>query len=459
MNPSLAQALRCERPVRLALVGAGGKTTALFRLARDLITVNQNSHASPRVFVAASTHLAEVQCSLADFHFQVESEDDLRLLEPDLPQGVLLFTGSSHAAGRVSGVPLPVLDRLCRLSVARDCFLLIEADGSRRLPLKAPAAHEPALPEWVEAVVVCAGLSAIGKPLDSQWVHRPELFSRLAGTPLGHPIDPAALCAVLLHPQGGLKSIPTGARHIALLNQADTPQAQSIAHGMAANLLGGFHSVVIAALAPPREEQGSAMQGGVLAVHERVAGIVLAAGGSRRLGEPKQLLLWQGEPLIRHVARTAIQAGLQPLIVVTGAAAAQVEQALTGLPVLTVYNPNWEAGQSTSVQAGLGSIPAAAGAVIYLLADQPHTSTDLVRGLVELHAATLASLVAPEVQGQRGNPVLFDRRTFSDLLSLQGDEGGRSLFSRYQAAWLPWHDESVLLDIDTPQDYQSLLEG
>lgn len=93
-----------------------------------------------------------------------------------------------------------------------------------------------------------------------------------------------------------------------------------------------------------------------------------------------------------------------------------------------------------------------------MLADQPHTPVELIASLVEAHAGTLSPLVAPLVQGQRANPVLFDRATFPDLLSISGDQGGRVLFSRYPIQWVPWHDPAVLQDIDTPEDYQRLLE-
>lgn len=455
----LARALRCTEPVRLALVGAGGKTTALFRLAHELSTSERNQAERRLVLVSASTHLAEEQCGFADFHYQVNDINELEALEPILPDGVVLITGSHRESGRIAGLDLPLLDRLFDHSENRQCSLLIEADGSRLRPLKAPAAHEPVLPQWVETVVVCAGLSGLGKPLNSEWVHRPEFFTQISGLSLDEPIHPVALCRVLLHPQAGLKSIPEKARRLVLLNQADTLELQSTASGMVASLLNKYHAVLIAALAPFQSSQLPVEEGEIFAVHERVAGIVLAAGGSTRLGQPKQLLPWQGEPIVRHVAKTGLAAGLQPVIVVTGAAASAVEEALVDLPIQIVRNPDWEAGQSTSVKSGLHQVPAESGAVVFLLADQPRVSKELLSGLVELHAATFAPLVAPEVQGQRGNPVLFDRQTFPAFFTLEGDVGGRPLFSRFKAAHLPWHDASILLDIDSPEDYRLLLEG
>jgi molybdenum cofactor cytidylyltransferase len=131
---------------------------------------------------------------------------------------------------------------------------------------------------------------------------------------------------------------------------------------------------------------------------------------------------------------------------------------VAGLPVQVVNNPAWQAGQSSSVKTGLRALPAQIGATVFLLADQPQIPANLLASLVEAHAVSLSPLVAPLVQGQRANPVLFDRVTFQDFHSLSGDQGGRALFARYPVHWVPWHDPAILQDIDTPEDYQRLLQ-
>jgi molybdenum cofactor cytidylyltransferase len=131
---------------------------------------------------------------------------------------------------------------------------------------------------------------------------------------------------------------------------------------------------------------------------------------------------------------------------------------LKDLPAIVVHNPGWEAGQSTSVRAGLNTLPRPVGAAIFLLSDQPRVTPDLLQKLVETHAHSLATIVAPQVDGRPANPVLFDQMTFPDFANIRGDLGGRQLFSKYPISWVPWHDGTILLDIDTPEDYQRLLE-
>jgi len=434
----LSAALRLTSSPRLALVGAGGKTTALFSLARQY----------PCALITTTTHLAVEQLNKADYRF---GEDDIESLDNNLPSGVIALTGEAAGDGRLAGLSVTALEALQNLAEARHLPLFIEADGSRLRPLKAPADHEPAIPPFVDSVVVVAGLSALGKPLSPEWVHRPERFASSSGLASGETITTAALTQVLAHPQAGLKNIPSASRRVVLLNQADTPELQSAARGMVKELLAVYHAVIIASLNPENDSPPI-----IYAVHEPVAGIVLAGGEARRLGQPKQLLEWDGELLVHRVARVALEAGLSPVVVVTGAYAEQVAAGVSDLPLRVVENKSWREGQSSSIRAGLEVLPTEVGAAIFLLADQPKIPPGLAQSLVETHTGTLAPIVAPLVNGQRGNPVLFDRETFHDLCALTGDVGGRALFAHYPITWVPWHDPSVLVDIDTASDLAKL---
>jgi len=461
---NLAYALRLGLSPRIAFIGSGGKTTALFIVARELLAIAKQTGSTPHILVTATTHLAVEQTHFADHHFIVTTEADLFNSPEDLPEGVLLFSGLIGDDNRTSGLSRSVLDALYNLSQKHRLPLLIEADGSRQRPLKAPGPHEPVIPEWIESVVLVAGLSALGRPLNDRWVHRTEQFSKISGLPQGAPITEDALYKALTSPMGGLKGIPSIARRIVLLNQADTPILQAAGHRLGKQLLSTYPTILVSSLASgnvcnvkKEEPQPPSLRGEVQAVIEPVAGILLAAGESSRMGQPKQILTWQGQPLVRHVASIALAAGLQLLIVVTGAHQALVETALSGLPLSLTHNPHWQSGQSTSIQTGMRALPPEYSAVIFFLSDQPLINEHLVRSLIETHTATLSPIVAPIVEDQRSNPVLFDRSTFDDLSELQGDMGGRALFSRFLVNWLPWNDPRITLDIDTQQDYERLL--
>lgn len=445
---ALHRALRFSSST-LALVGAGGKTTALCQLARELTALPQPAS----VLLTATAHLGAWQAVHADRHLVAVSAADLAPLEAGIPPGATLVTGPLQDDNRLAGVGQDILSWLRETSINYNVPLLIEADGGRHKPLKAPAEHEPPIPDFVETVVVVAGLTGLVQPLTEENVHRSEIFARLSGLKTGETISTQGLTRLLTHPSGGLKNIPPGARRVLLLNQADTPELQSLGGKMAENLLKNYDAVLVASLQAPTETGGL---GPVHAVHEQVAGIILAAGEGRRFGQPKQLLEWGGKPFLRQVAETALAAGLSPVIVVTGAYAEQVEAVIRDLPLTITRNPHWQSGQSTSLQHGLRALPPNNGAAIFLLADQPQVPPIVLRALVERHSRDLSLIVAPQVQGQRANPVLFDRDTFPELMSLSGDVGGRAVFSKFPVTYLPWHDEGLLVDVDRPEDLEKL---
>jgi molybdenum cofactor cytidylyltransferase len=437
---NLAKALRISYTPSIAFVGAGGKTTAMFQLASVLRV------AEGPIIVTATTRLGAWQIPLADHHIIAESPAPIEAMEHSL-SGITLITGSIEN-DKTTPITEYLLDWLHEFCGYHDLPLLIEADGSKQKPLKAPAEHEPAIPEFVDQVVYVVGLSGLGKPLTKEHVHRPEIFSHLSGLNLGETITAASLIRVLTHSAGGLKNIPPRALRCLLLNQADTPELQSIGGKMAGELLEQFNSITVGTLKPSN-----------LQTFEPIAGIILAAGESKRYGQPKQLLDWRGQPFIRAVAQTALAAGLSPVIVVTGANAEQVENAVKDLDVKIVRNKDWQSGQSSSVKAGVQALPQYTGASCFLLADQPQIGTDIIHSLAEAHARKLNPIIAPLVlEERRANPVLFDKATFPDLLKLEGDVGGRAIFSKYKVEYIPWHDDRLLLDVDEPEDYQRLVE-
>ncbi len=433
----LVKAFRLTNKTKAAIVGSGGKTTTMFQLARDF---------GARVILTTTTHLAQDQLKLADQHITLEGLADLPSIEKELVGDVLLFTGPEVETNQVKGTDQEILVQLAALADRWECPLLIEADGTRQLPIKAQADHEPAIPEFVDTLIVVSGLSGLGKPLNEKWVHRPKIFSDLVGVPLGSEGTSKHLVTALTSPRWGMKNIPDPARKLLLINQLDCFPNWRIFHDHLPLLLSHYHAVGFAVL----EDQL------LLELHEPTAGVILAAGGSTRFGTTKQLLDWKGKPLVTHVAEIALAGGLSPVLVVTGADHIKVTRVLEDLPVECVHNPDWEQGQSSSVRTGIEALPWNVGAVIFLLVDQPFIPPELIRRMVKSHAVKRELIIHPQVNDERANPVLFDREVFQELSSLKGDTGGRVLFNTFPTRVIPWENDLIQKDIDTLEDFEIL---
>ncbi|HHY88200.1 MAG TPA: nucleotidyltransferase family protein [Chloroflexi bacterium] len=258
---------------------------------------------------------------------------------------------------------------------------------------------------------------------------------------------------MLSHPKGGLKDLPASARKTAFLNQNEPGRINSEDLAALRSLLEKYDSVLIGQVVTQDEEDQIAW------CLEPIAGIILAAGGSRRFGRSKQLLTYDGKPMVRRVAETALKSGLDPVVLVTGEDHERVLEAVFDLPVQIVNNPDWRSGVSTSIQAGLRVLPERSAGAVFLLADQPQIPAELIDRLLQSHASNQADITAPYVGERRGNPVLFDRRLFAELNELHGDVGGRALFDRHPVHPVYWEDDSILADIDTPEDYDQFIKG
>lgn len=186
----------------------------------------------------------------------------------------------------------------------------------------------------------------------------------------------------------------------------------------------------------------------------QVAGVVLAAGRSTRMGGPNKLLeKVDGKAVVRHAVEALIDAELSPILVVTGHMSDDVERTLTGLPVSFVYNSAFAEGLSTSLRVGIAAIPDSADGAVVALGDMPRLTSALVRSLVTAFDPTAGRLVVlPVVDGKRGNPVLWARRFFPDLMAIEGDVGARHLLGVHAEAVVEVAaGDGALIDVDTPE--------
>jgi molybdenum cofactor cytidylyltransferase len=191
-----------------------------------------------------------------------------------------------------------------------------------------------------------------------------------------------------------------------------------------------------------------------------VGAIILAAGGSTRFGQPKQLLPFQGESLVRRAVRGAVDADCVRVVVVAGDVRARIEAELRETPAVIVENPEWPRGLGTSIRCGLlhlRSCQPEPDAVVLLACDQPFADANVIKSLIAEWENSGKSIVASSYAGTLGIPALFDRSCFDDLLSLPDDSGAKALIQARSADVARIEFEKGAMDIDTPGDFESCL--
>lgn len=174
------------------------------------------------------------------------------------------------------------------------------------------------------------------------------------------------------------------------------------------------------------------------------------------MGEPKQLIKINDDFLINHMIRTIRTAGIEELVVVLGSSFEMVRDAVFDLDVRIVKNPDWTEGISTSLKMGLDELSHTVDAVINFVVDQPFLTPDLLQRFITYFINNDPDILVTRVRDQLVHPVLFKRRFFDELGSLQGDKGGKQLFSRNEVAYFDWDDERLLIDIDTEDDLKKI---
>ena len=201
---------------------------------------------------------------------------------------------------------------------------------------------------------------------------------------------------------------------------------------------------------------GAIRQGGGAA---NVAAVVLAAGASKRMGRPKQLLEFRGEALLKRAASSAAEVGCYPVVVVTGAYAESSRKVLDELDVIEAKNEHWELGISSSVRMGVEAVIAAAPGVdgiLLMVCDQPFVTREIIAGLIQARRETNRTIIASSYAESYGVPALFSTEHFAELVVLKGDVGAKHVIQKHLAKvhLVPFPQGNI--DIDTPEDLERL---
>lgn len=234
----LREAVDLRRGEMTALIGAGGKTTTMFRLAKEL------REQGCKILVTTTTKIFKPSKPHVDRLFLVETIDALAETCAEIAAPVIIGAGSAVEDGKLLSLPSPWLDRL-NDGKSFDA-ILVEADGAAARRFKIPADTEPVIPASCQLTIWLMAIGVLGKPLDGAWVHRVEHAEKLLGPSIGQPVTQELIVQLVTHAAGCWKGIPPTCRKVAVINQADGPQDVIAARGLGEKLLAcGVERVVI----------------------------------------------------------------------------------------------------------------------------------------------------------------------------------------------------------------------
>jgi len=446
---TLGSALGLRGPQVISAYGAGGKTTILNRLAAELAASGQ------KAILTTTTKIyppAGIPLVLADDPARA-AEALCRALQATR---IVSLGRQLLSDGKLEGVDPGWMELLWQETGAS---LLVEADGAAGKPVKGYNENEPVLPGSSHLIIAVTGLDALGARLSPQEVHRPELLAGSAGARLNSALTAAQLARHLHYMLRRGRSQASAARAVAVFNKMDLAgHPGGAARELAALMKGTAVDRLLFTAAAERAPVYFCYRPEGEAFKPAVAAVVLAAGGATRMGADKLQLEYRGRTILEHTLDQICKAGLQQVIVVTRPGSPW-RQRLAGYECSIVENPDSDSGIASSLKTGLMAVDGAAQAVCFALGDQPLIPAEVYHRLAEEHRQDLPLATVPLWKGRRGNPVLFDRRTWPLLLTLKGDRGGSQALPQLppdQIKYVELSCPEIIFDVDTPADYRKL---
>jgi len=449
---SIYGSLGIKTPSIISFIGAGGKTTLLQRLAAEMVALQQ------KVLLTTTTKI------LSPPGIPFFLSNDLEKTLPDLKNH---FKNLHIAVLGRNILPDGKVEGICASSVniLRDYLkvsVLVEADGAKGRPIKGYADHEPVLPSQSDFVLAVIGSDALGAVLSAEKVHRLEIFIKSMNIEMEQSINVDMIAASYKKmSELGMTQAPE-AETVLILNKVDLLKNPGLtALGVARRCSGlGISGRILFTQANQDDPVKITMKSGSESPYISVSCIVLAAGTSTRMGEDKLKLDFNGKNILEHTIDNIREAGIKDILVVVRPDH-DWEKLLTNKRCRLIENRYFRAGMSSSLQAGLEAVDFRTQGVMVALADQPMIPSDLYRKLLISYNNNMKPVTCPVYRGKRGNPVIFDRQVWPELMRITGDQGGRKLINtmaQNNVDYVETEFSTVLKDIDTPDDYRSLLK-
>jgi probable selenium-dependent hydroxylase accessory protein YqeC len=429
----------------ICFVGGGGKTTAMFKLARELRNLNR------RVLVTTTT--AIFYPDNEEYDRVVVTKDECSSTFDNMNHtGITVLGSEVSPENKLLGVDKNFIEKIY-LSNIFD-YILIEADGSKRKSIKAPAEHEPVIPEGSTKVVGVIGLDCISREIDEKYVHRPEIFAKITNSRKGDVIGYESILNLIENDKGLFKGVPSGCERFLILNKVEDKDREEAADKV-------LEGIVERNISMDGFIVGSLLEDKYMKLPNEgnITAIIMASGFSRRMNTNKLVLPVNGIPCIERVIKAVCESDVDEIVLIYQKDDVKYIAEKYGLK--TIYNDKAHLGQSEAVKLGVLCSNTASKGYMFFTGDQPFINKRVINKVVDNFEAGSYRIVVPTFEGKRGNPVIFSSLLKDELLKLEGDVGGRAVMEKYSSCvkLLAIDDKRSGLDMDTKEDYLLIQDG
>lgn len=419
-----------KKGAMISFVGGGGKTSTMFALANYLKKFGS-------VLITTTTKIFMPNSNQYDNLINLETCKDINKYS-----GITLLAGGINSDNKVIGVESSLLDEIYIKGLFK--FIIVECDGAKNMPIKAPNDGEPIIPLLTNINIGIVGIDSIGRPL-SQVCFRQEIFK--ANILNCEYVSNEAIINLINSENGLFKNTPKKCKKYFVLNKCDSNEDKSLGENILKNVrcLSDVNKTFISSI-----HKGEFYHKG-----ENILGIIMASGFSKRMGKNKLLMKIDNTSMIRRVAKEVSYSKIEDIVLVYSDE--NVKNEVVDLPINTSFNNSPESGQSMSIKIGLNSYEKEYDGYMFFVGDQPFIDSSTINNIINIFNENKNYIVIPEYNGKKGNPVIFPKYLKNQLLDINGDKGGRIVIEQCEKInKVAIKDIRCGIDIDTVDEFKLL---
>jgi len=437
---SLTKSLELSDGDVFSFVGAGGKSSLIFTLAREL----QSKEFQKKVAITTTTKMALAQFTEEHQLIQI-NELSKEKLESTWAWGKIPVVYSSILNDKIVGIEEKCVEELSKIA----SIVLVEADGARGMSFKHPRAYEPVVPECSNKMAIVIGLDAFNSRIEKVCFH-PEQISKYFEDGI---LKLGSLRTLLYSDDGYLKCRRENRKIFLLVNKSDVAEEQPHAYLQCKML---YHPQIDKIFLTSAKNNSAKV---VNNMADSIGGIILAAGMSKRFGKNKLIAKVNSKMVLQHVIDACEKSKLDRIYIVVGHEAEKILSEMRTERCEFVKNEDYQMGMSTSLICGLRKAERL-DAVMFILGDQPFVTHEVIDTLIEKYKQSCAQICVPYCKGIRRNPVIFSKPMFDKLYMVKGDKGARDVIDMNKELTYVTEFESEInfADVDTLDDVNELQE-